>query len=186
MDAERLIQSGRHSLMNSRAAEDVLAEAWQAQCLAQAIGDHLAATGPRELRGEASALAETAPAGGDRVPDHPALRAAGGPRSAKLSGIADLATALRQLAALLGEVGIALVSVACATDEEAMYWACVEAIDAADEAGDRVRAMLHRLAVRERARPSGGSRDSLDLTDLADLTGLPGLSDPADSPTGPG
>ncbi|MCK8676067.1 DUF6099 family protein [Streptomyces lichenis] len=199
MDAERLIESVRRALAASRAAEDIVAEAWQAQCLAQAIGDHLAHTGPRELRGEARALAETAGRGG-QPPDHPAVRAAGGPRAARLSGVADLSVALRQLAALLAEAGIALVSVACATDEEGLYWACVEATDAADEAGDRVRAMLHRLAVRERTRPPGQTgaprdlrdlpeasklTDGADLSSLADLSDLSGLSDLAD-PAAPG
>jgi hypothetical protein len=47
---------------------------------------------------------------------------------------------------------MALVSVACATDEEGLYWQCMEAIDAADESSDRVRGMLRRLTIREQER----------------------------------
>lgn len=57
------------------------------------------------------------------------------------------------LGGLLGDVGIALVGIACAADDEATYWSCVEAIDAADEARDRVRDMLRKLADREAVLP---------------------------------
>ncbi|MEV6331139.1 DUF6099 family protein [Streptomyces sp. NPDC051909] len=149
MDAERLIATGRHALAESQVALDIVAEAWQAQVLAQAIGSRLALCGPMELRSEARGLSETV--GGRGAVEHPALRT-GGPRAAQLTGVGDTRAALTALAALLGEVGIALVGVACATDEEGLYWQCIEAIDAADEAGDRVRAMLRRLAAREAER----------------------------------
>ncbi|GAA2445106.1 MULTISPECIES: DUF6099 family protein [Streptomyces] len=145
MEAERLIATGRRTLADSRVASDIVEEAWQAQMLAQAIGNHLALTGPAELRGEARELAETGSRGG-ACPAHPA-------RALRLSGIGNVRGALLGLGALLGEVGIALVGVACATDEEGLYWQCIEAIDAADEAGDRVRVMLRRLVIREHARP---------------------------------
>lgn len=154
MEAERLITSGRHALAEARTALDIVVEAWQAQALAQAIGSHLAFTGPLELRSEARGLSETGGRGGT---DHPALRS-GGPRAAQLTGVTDAHRALTALGTLLGEVGIALVGVACATDEEGLYWQCIEAIDAADEAGDRVRGMLRRLAVRERGRPPDPAR----------------------------
>ncbi|MFD0371693.1 DUF6099 family protein [Streptomyces sp. NPDC127114] len=155
MEAERLIATGRHALAESRVALDIVAEAWQAQALAQAIGSHLALCGPMELRTEARGLSETV--GGRGGVDHPVLRT-GGLRAAQLTGVGDARTALTALGALLGEVGIALVGVACATDEEGLYWQCIEAIDAADEAGDRVRAMLRRLAVRDRDRPPDPAR----------------------------
>lgn len=53
MEAERLIAAGRQALAESGTAQDIVAEAWQAQALAQAIGSHLALCGPLELRGEA-------------------------------------------------------------------------------------------------------------------------------------
>ncbi|MFE3070614.1 DUF6099 family protein [Streptomyces sp. NPDC059247] len=151
MEAERLIGLGRQALAESGTAQDIVAEAWQAQALAQAIGNRLALCGPQELRGEARGLSETG--------DSPAW-GPGGPRAARLTEVADPHGALTALGALLGEVGIALVGVACATDEEGLYWACIEAIDAADESSDRVRGMLHRLAVRdgERARPPDPAR----------------------------
>ncbi|MET9373594.1 DUF6099 family protein [Streptomyces sp. NPDC002992] len=155
MEAERLIATGRNALTRSREAWDIVAEAWQAQALAQAIGSHLALCGPLEVRSEARGLSETA--GGNGGVDHPALRA-GGLRAAQLTEVADARVALTALGALLGEVGIALVGVACVTDEEGLYWQCIEAIDAADESNDRVRGMLRRLAVRERDRPPDAAR----------------------------
>lgn len=149
MDAERLIGVSRHALAGSADALDVIAEAWQAQALAQAIGTHLALGGPQELRGEARELGE-AGGRGCGLPDQPGLRT-GGIRAGRLSGVPDARGALTGLGVLLGEVGIALVAVACATDEEGLYWQCIEAIDAADESNDRVGGMLRRLMAREEA-----------------------------------
>ncbi|MEU4271918.1 DUF6099 family protein [Streptomyces sp. NPDC026092] len=156
MEAERLIAAGRHALAGAGTAMDIVAEAWQAQALAQAIGSHLALCGPQELRSEARGLSEI---GGGRgmVSDHPLL-GTGGPRAAQLTEVVEPRVALTALGALLGEVGIALVGVACATDEEGLYWQCIEAIDAADESNDRVRGMLRRLAIRERDRPPDAAR----------------------------
>ncbi|MER5736924.1 DUF6099 family protein [Streptomyces sp. NPDC002262] len=146
MEAERLVLAGLHALAESGTAHDIVAEAWQARALAQAIGSHLALCGPLELRGEARGLSEAG--------EYPAWGAAG-PRAARLTEVGDPRSALTALGELLGEVGIALVGVASVTDDEGLYWQCMEAIDAADEAGDRVRGMLRRLDVREqgRARP---------------------------------
>ncbi|WP_329380249.1 DUF6099 family protein [Streptomyces sp. NBC_01716] len=150
MDAERLIAAGRVALARSGAALDVVAEAWQAQALAQAIGDQLALYGPKELRTEARDLAETGARGG-ALPEHPSLRA-GGIRAARLTTVTDARSALTGLGMLLGEAGIALVSVACGTDEEGLYWQCIEAIDAADESNDRVHGMLRQLTARDEIR----------------------------------
>ena len=49
--------------------------------------------------------------------------------------------------------GIALVAVACAAGDEATYWQCMEAIDAADESRDRVLEMLRKLADRDAHLP---------------------------------
>ncbi|MEU5220429.1 DUF6099 family protein [Streptomyces sp. NPDC020807] len=153
MEAERLIAAGRQALAGSGTAQDIVAEAWQAQALAQAMGSHLALCGPLEVRGEARGLSE--------IGEYPAWGAAG-PRAAQLTEVGDPFAALTALGALLGEVGIALVGVACATDEEGLYWQCIEAIDAVDESNDRVGGMLRRLAVRdrdrERARPPDPAR----------------------------
>ncbi|MEU8887479.1 DUF6099 family protein [Streptomyces sp. NPDC048442] len=173
MDAVRLIRVGRHALAQSQAPLDILTEAWQAQALTQAIGGMLAMKGPPELRGEAQGLCEaggrgcgtidwsTLCAGGSSVPGFPAgqppeLR----PRAAQLVEIADARGALVGLGALLGEVGIALVGVACASDEEGFYWQTIEAIDAADESNDRVRGLLRRLTMWEHGRLQGAAHDS--------------------------
>lgn len=147
MDAERLIAVARRALAECGVALEVVAEAWQVQILAQAIGGRLAACGPQELRGEARGLSETGGRGGGPVDPRPLH--SGTLRAAQLTGVADPRRALTALAVLLGEVGIALVGVACATDEEGLYWQCIEAIDAVDESTDRVRAMLRRLSLRD-------------------------------------
>ena len=60
MDAVRLIVTSRRSLAAGADARETLAEVWQAQALAQAIGSRLAVAGPPELRGEALGLTELA------------------------------------------------------------------------------------------------------------------------------
>ncbi|MGW2114433.1 DUF6099 family protein [Streptomyces zhihengii] len=154
MDALRLIEISGQALRQSEEGTEVarvVAEAWQIQALAQAIGGRIALGGPPDLRGEATALSETG-GGGAGLPDHPAVRGSG-PRAVQLTEVARPEAVLTALLGLLGDVGIALVQVACATDDEGLYWQCIETIDAADEASDRVRAMLRRLAERERERP---------------------------------
>ncbi|MER5973192.1 DUF6099 family protein [Streptomyces sp. NPDC002055] len=148
MDAVRLIGATRHALAQSRAAEEIVAEAWQAQALAQAVGSHLALHGPPELRSRAHGLSESGgrACGVLRLPG----QREGGVRAAQLSGLKDPRSVLLALGALLGEVGIELVGVACSADEEALYWQCIEAIDATDEAGDRVHGLLRQLTERER------------------------------------
>ncbi|MFJ1598582.1 DUF6099 family protein [Streptomyces sp. NPDC088261] len=182
MDAERLIGVTRRALAGSGEAWDVIAEAWQAQALAQAIGDRLALSGPPELRGEARDLGETGgrgwglpeareAGGGGPGFDGPGgggpgrelfgaeVRFGDGSRARQLSSVSDARGALTGLAELLGEVGIALVAVACATDEEGLYWQCIEAIDAADEAGDRVAGLLRRLVAQEQERARKETRE---------------------------
>ncbi|MGI5194274.1 DUF6099 family protein [Streptomyces sp. CA-288835] len=154
MDAVRLIGASRCALMGSEDARGIMAEACQAQALAQAIGSRLAMSGPPELRGEAVGLTELA-SRGCSVLDVPSARA-GTLRAAQLTELGDARQALVDLGGLLGEVGIALVSIASAADE-AMYWQCMEAIDAADESRDRVLEMLRRLAVRDEAEQERGS-----------------------------
>ncbi|AWK11760.1 hypothetical protein DDQ41_25775 [Streptomyces spongiicola] len=148
---------GRRALAECRVAFDVVAEAWQAQALAQAVGGLLAVSGPQELRGEARGLSEASGRAG--ILADPAALRSGGPRAAQLTEVANPWRALDALGTLLGEVGIALVGVACDTDEEGLYWQCIEAIDAADESSDHVRAMLQRLALCERDRERRRDRD---------------------------
>ncbi|MFB7917510.1 DUF6099 family protein [Streptomyces sp. NPDC056061] len=150
MEAERLVGVSRRALAQSRGTPDTIAEAWQAQVLAQAIGSRLAVDGPKELRGEARGLSEIGGRSGGPL-DHPVARAQVA-RAAQLSALAEPRTTLTGLGTLLGEVGMALVKVACETDEQALYWQCMEAIDAADESMDRVHGMLRRLDEQERER----------------------------------
>jgi len=153
MDAVRLIGASRCALMRSGDASETMGEAWQASALAQAIGSRLAVSGPPELRGEALGLTELAGRGcgilGARVLDVGSLRAA------QLTELGDVRATLLELGGLLAEVGIVLVGVACAVADEATYWQCMEAIDAADESRDRVLEMLRRLAVRDQRAAAG-------------------------------
>lgn len=156
MDAERLVTVSRNALAKCRVVRDVVAEAWQAQALAQAIGAWLAVYGPAEVRGEARALCETG-ARGVRALDQPDMRS-GAIRAAQLKGVADVRVTLTALVVLLEDVGIALVGIACTTGQEALYWQCIEAVDAADESTDRAAGMLRILADRDIGRPPDASR----------------------------
>ncbi|MFJ5262065.1 DUF6099 family protein [Streptomyces sp. NPDC088387] len=151
MDALRLIVTSRRALAASGDIPEIMTEVWQAQSLAQAIGSRLAVYGPPELRGEALGLTELA-GRGCGVLDEPRL-GLDQLRAAQLTELGDARQALMYLGGLLGEVGIALVGVACSAADEGTYWQCMEAIDAADESRDRVREMLRRLADRESVVP---------------------------------
>lgn len=140
--------------MRSGDASEAMGEAWQASALAQAIGSRLAVSGPPELRGEALGLAELA-GRGCGILGAPVL-GVGSLRAAQLTELGDARGALLELGGLLAEVGIALVGVACAVADEAAYWQCMEAIDAADESRDRVLEMLRRLAVRDQRAAAAG------------------------------
>jgi hypothetical protein len=152
MDAVRLIVTSRRALAGGGDAPQVMTEVWQAQALAQAIGSRLAVSGPPRLRGEALGLTELA-GRGCGVLDRPDLDT-GDLRAAQLTELGDARQALLCLGGLLGEVGIALVGLACSADDEGMYWQCMEAIDAADESRDRVLEMLRKLADGEQVLPA--------------------------------
>ncbi|MFJ3641272.1 DUF6099 family protein [Streptomyces sp. NPDC090108] len=149
MEAIRLIEASRRALTGGADAAETMAEVWQAQALAQAIGSRLAVSGPPELRGEALGLTELA-GRGCGVLDPPELDP-GDLRAAQLTELTDARQTLLRLGGLLGEVGIALVGMASAASDETTYWQCMEAIDAADESRDRVLEMLRKLAAREEA-----------------------------------
>ncbi|MEV6113327.1 DUF6099 family protein [Streptomyces sp. NPDC052109] len=158
MDAVRLILASRRALACGADAGEIMAEVWQAQALAQAIGSRLAVSGPPELRGEALGLTELA-GRGCGVLDPPDLDL-GDLRAAQLTELDDARETLLCLGGLLGEVGIALVGIASAAADETTYWQCMEAIDAADESRDRVLEMLRKLAAREEVLPQDESRNS--------------------------
>ncbi|MFJ8358381.1 DUF6099 family protein [Streptomyces sp. NPDC093984] len=158
MDAVRLIVASRRALAGSEDGPRIMAEAWQAYALAQAIGSRLAVSGPPELRGEALGLTELA-GRGCGVLDTPPVDVAD-LRAAQLTELGDARKALLDLGSLLMELGMALVAVASSAEDEGTYWQCMEAIDAADESRDRVREMLRRLTardgeIRERDRAAG-------------------------------
>lgn len=162
MDAMRLIVKSRRALATSGDVPQILAEVWQAQALAQAIGSRLVAAGPPELRGDARGLTELA-GRGCGVLTRPEL-APGESLASQLTELGEARPALTRLGGLLGEIGIALVGIACSATDEGTYWQCMEAIDAADESRDRVREMLRRLADREEASRKdlpAGPRDGL-------------------------
>ncbi|MEZ3183016.1 hypothetical protein KYY02_31460 [Streptomyces pimonensis] len=151
MDAVRLIVTSRRSLAAGGGVRELLAEVWRAQALAQAIGSRLAVVGPPELRGEALGLTELA-GRGCGVLDTPEL----GPDelcAARLTELGEPCPVLMHLGGLLGEVGITLVGIACSADDEATYWQCMEAIDAADESRDRVLEMIRKLTSHDEALP---------------------------------
>ncbi|MEV5512182.1 DUF6099 family protein [Streptomyces flaveolus] len=151
MDAVRLIVTSGRALAAGGGVPEILTEVWQAQALAQAIGSRLAVQGPPELRGEALGLTELAGRGCGvlRTPD----LSPGELRAAQLTELGDARQALMCLGTLLGEIGIALVGIACTVEDEGTYWQCMEAIDAADESRDRVLEMLRRLADRDASLP---------------------------------
>ncbi|MFJ8271541.1 DUF6099 family protein [Streptomyces sp. NPDC094154] len=151
MDAVRLILASRRALAGSDEIPAIVTEVWQTQALAQAIGSRLAVSGPPELRGEALGLTELA-GRGCGVLGAPDLDPAD-LRAARLTELDDARQVLLNLDVLLGEAGIALVGVASSAADEAMYWQCMEAIDAADESRDRVREMVRKLAAREAVPP---------------------------------
>ncbi|GAA3654440.1 DUF6099 family protein [Streptomyces chitinivorans] len=148
MDAVPLIEITRRALAHSEEAADVVTEAWQAQALAEAVGVHLATSGPPEVRAQAGGLREASgrACGSLRGPG----QRSDGARAARLTEMSDPLSALHELGDLLGEAGGALVRVAVDAEEEGLYWRCIEGIDAADECGDRVTAILRRLALRPR------------------------------------
>ncbi|MDX2591731.1 MULTISPECIES: DUF6099 family protein [Streptomyces] len=151
MDALWLIATSRRALVGGADIPEMMAEVWQAQALAQAIGSRLAVSGPPELRGEALGLTELA-GRGCGVLDPPELDP-GDLRAAQLTELDDARQTLLCLGGLLAEVGIALVGMASAAADETTYWQCMEAIDAADESRDRVLEMLRKLAAREEVLP---------------------------------
>lgn len=144
MDAARLVAEAERSMGRGPQPEDVIAEAWQAYELTDAVERLLG-----EEYGRAAQHGGAAPSGGGGDPGRTVLRVgpapvvsatgAGPPRAARLTTVRDPAGTLRALRILLGEIGLALVGfIGAAADEEA-YWSCIEALDAVDEAKDRVR-----------------------------------------------
>ncbi|MEU6848734.1 DUF6099 family protein [Actinacidiphila alni] len=128
MDAARLVAQAEQTMRGAPQPDDIIAEAWQAFELTEAVGRLLTADHERPVV---------------RAGPGPVVGAAGGdpPRAVRLTGVRDPEGTLRALRTLLGEIGLALVAVTCTAEDEAAYWNCIEALDAVDEAKDRVRAL---------------------------------------------
>lgn len=191
MDAARLVAEAERKMRGCPQPEDVLAEAWQAYELTEALGAVLAhaaraegeraedegarvpgrgssgtgwPAGPGRPSGAGASAGPGRPqecvsgrrgsgpgsaAGSWTGPGSPAgagspagvSTGAGPPRAARLTGVRDAPGTLRALRALLGEIGHALVGLTGSAEDETAYWQCIEALDAVDEAKDRVRAL---------------------------------------------
>ncbi len=174
MDAARLVAEAERSMSRDQGPENVIAEAWQAYELTEALerrlgdghGGPAAPGSPEERGGPAGPAGQSGKAGqggrhagsadsydgaGARDPGGTALRAGpapvmsatgvGPPRAARMSAVRDPTGTLRALRVLLGEIGHALVGLITTAADEDAYWQSIEALDAVDEAKDRVRAL---------------------------------------------
>lgn len=145
MDAARLVAQAEEAMRRDRRPEIVVAEAWQAYELTEAVGRLL--TADRRDGAQAATGSEESAAGSHHA--WPVVRAgpfavvvaadARPPRAVRLTSVRDPTGTLRALRVLLGEIGPALVDIACTVEDEAAYWLCIEALDAVDEAKDRLR-----------------------------------------------
>jgi hypothetical protein len=131
MDAARLVAEAERAMRDNPQPEHVIAEAWQAYELTEAVG---------RLLGEDHARPVV------RAGPVPVITAAGTgpPRAVRLTAVRDPADTLRALRTLLGDIGLTLVGITCTAEDEAAYWQCIEALDAIDEAKDRVRELAGR------------------------------------------
>ena len=134
MDAERLVAEAERAMCGAPQPEQVIAEAWQASELTEAVARLLAVEGGRRPGIPAAGpglSAEGLGSGGGTGP----------PRAARLTGVRDPDGTLRALRVLLGEIGLVLVGIVSAAADEGTYSQCIDALDAVDEAKDRVRAL---------------------------------------------
>jgi hypothetical protein len=146
MDAARLVAEAERAIGREPQPADVIAEAWQAYELTDAIGRLLA-----EERGRATEGARLGERGAGLDPGRTVPRAGpvpvvsvtqvGPPRASRLTTVREPTRTLQALRVLLGEIGIALVGLISAACDEETYWQCVEALDAVDEAKDRVQVL---------------------------------------------
>ncbi|UWE11697.1 DUF6099 family protein [Actinacidiphila bryophytorum] len=139
MDAARLVAESERVMRGSPQPEDVIEEAWQAGELVEAVDRLLAAQAQPQVAG--AGRSGWAVGTGGRAGPVLAAAGAGPPRAARLTAVRDPAGTLRALRVLLGEITHALVGLVCAVQDEGAYWSCIEALDAVDEARDRVRAL---------------------------------------------
>ncbi|SHM79109.1 DUF6099 family protein [Actinacidiphila paucisporea] len=145
MDAARLVAEAERVMRGAPQPEDVIAEAWQAGELVEAV-ERLLAAGQQPPGADADTVGPAWAAGpAGRAGPVLAAAGAGPPRAARMTAVRDPAGTLRALRVLLGEITHALVGLTCAVQDEGAYWQCIEALDAVDEARDRVRALARGL-----------------------------------------
>jgi hypothetical protein len=160
MDAARLVAEAERTMRGCPRPEDVLAQAWQACELTEAVGLVLAqgvqpggeppgepgrrAKDPGSAApGSAAGPEPDAEAGSSTGPGAPTdvPTGAGPPRTARLTVVRDAPATLQALRVLLTEIAHALVALTGSAEDESAYWQCIEALDAVDEARDRVLAL---------------------------------------------
>lgn len=148
-DAVQLIADSELALERAvagKATLEIVAETGQAMALTSAIGSHLTEHGPPGLADTAIRLAEFGYPVLDLLePTTPARL-----RADQLGEIPDVYEALQNLGALLSNVAIALVGVACDADDEALYGQCLDAMDTTDDMIDQVYKLLRSLMTNER------------------------------------
>ncbi|MHA6763332.1 DUF6099 family protein [Streptacidiphilus sp. PAMC 29251] len=171
MDALRLIRSTRHGLTEARSVAQVLAEAWQACALVEAVALVMAlelteqvaldggGCGAVEIARAVAEAAGHAAACVGRPPDD----GAGPSRAERLTLLADLPGTARELRTLVQETAEALIILACGANEQELYWRCIDSVDAAAECQDLATQLLRAVdpAYRE-LQPPGAEWQTAD------------------------
>ena len=166
MDALRLIKSTRHGLTEARSVPQVLAEAWQACALVEAVAMVVAleltelavrdgaGCGAAEI---ARAVAEAAGHAAVCVGRPPDDDGVGPSRAERLTVLVELAVTVRELRILVQETAEALIVLACGATEQELYWRCIDSVDAAAECQDLATQLLRAVdpACRE-LQPAAG------------------------------
>jgi hypothetical protein len=159
MDAARLVAQAERAIGGDPGPEAVIAEAWQAYELTEAVvrlvrGSRRAAAPPgtggpdvADGDGRGAGAGRDAPADPVRSADgsgasHTAvMTGAEVSRATRLTTVRDPERIVPALEALLADVGQALVGLIGTAADEQAYWHCVEALDAVEEARDRLRTL---------------------------------------------
>jgi len=159
MDALRLIKTARHALAEARTVPDVLAEAWQAGLLTEAVGARIAEREDGEIAALGQLLCDagahsvscldqppTGPVADDGTdPEWSRADWVGTGRAGRLDEVGELEPVLEELGRLLHEVAETLVVLACGADAESLYWRCIDGVDAGAECKDLVAELLRTV-----------------------------------------
>ena len=200
MDALRLIKSTRHGLTEARSVPQVLAEAWQACALVEAVALVVAleltelavrdgsGCGVTEIARALAEAAGHAAACVGRPPDD----GAGPSRAERLTVLVELAVTIRELRILVQETAESLIVLACGANEQELYWRCIDSVDAAAECQDLATQLLRAVdpACRE-LQPAAGewqaaadpetARDAADAAAPAAADTAPDTADAAET-----